>query len=159
VQEKVQEIFWQCHDRNAVLSYNFGFTKNHKMHIAISTEEWAILAHNEAMQSHANKPLTDCRFHALFGMSAKLCSWYWQQLDLWGLLPWGFMPEHFLWTIHFLHAYCTEETNCTWFGCTETMFRKWVWQGVAAIGSLRLVHTHNDLAYWKMSFSNYAASD
>ncbi len=52
------------------------------MHITITTEEWAILAHNEVMQSHVHKPLTDRRFRALFGMSAKLCSWYWRQLDL-----------------------------------------------------------------------------
>jgi len=52
------------------------------MLIMISKEEWAILAHNEVMRSHVQKPLTDHRFHALFGMSAKLCSWYWWQLDL-----------------------------------------------------------------------------
>jgi len=112
------------------------------MLITISKEDWAILAHNEVMKNHVSKPMTDRRFRALFGMSAKLCSWYWRQLDLRGLLPRGFMPVHFLWTVHFLHCYSTEEVNCTRFGCCESTFRKWVWEGVAAIGSLRLVCTH-----------------
>ncbi len=116
--------------------------KNHKMRIIISKEEWAILAHSKVMQNHVRRPLSDRRFRALFGMSAKLCSWYWRQLDLRGLLPRGFTPVHFLWMVHFLHAYCTEEVNCTRFGCSERTFRKWVWQGVAAIGSLQLVRTH-----------------
>ncbi len=80
------------------------------------------------------------RFIGLFGISPKLCSWYYRQLELKGLLPPKFKPLHFLWTLHFLFLYSTEIQNASRFNCCENTYRKWVRLGVAAIGLLKLVH-------------------
>jgi len=117
------------------------------MRLQISPQQRAIIANHEIGGIHpwslsVGQPLSDCRFCAMFGMSAKLCSWYWRQLDLKGLLPYHFQPIYFLWTLHFLHSYSTEEVNSTCFSCSEPTFRKWVRFGIHVIGSLLgLVHT------------------
>jgi len=112
------------------------------MCIDMSEEAWAILAHDalsKRIHHMASHPLCDHRFCSMFGMTAKLCSWYWGQLVIKGLLPDAFKPERFLWTLHFLHVYNTEEVNCTMFCCSEKIFQKWIWVGIDAIGSLQLV--------------------
>ena len=115
------------------------------MRIHMSETAWAILAHDTLVSKKNScttttvEPLCDRRFRSMFGMTAKLCSWYWRQLVIKGLLPDAFKPERFLWTLHFLRVYNTEEVNCTMFGCSEKTFRKWIWEGIDAIGSLQLV--------------------
>jgi len=96
------------------------------MCIDMSEEAWAILAHDalsKRIHHMASHPLWDCRFCSMFGMTAKLYSWYWCQLIIKGLLPDAFKPECFLWTLHFLHVYNTEEVNCTMFGAPRKPFK------------------------------------
>jgi len=118
--------------------------KKDKMRFNLTEEAWAILAHDALskrvrMVTTRGHPLCERRFRSLFGMTVKLCSWYWRQLVIRGLLPDSFKPERFLWTLHFLRVYNTEEVNCTMFSCSEKTFRKWIWVGIDAIGSLQLV--------------------
>jgi len=79
------------------------------------------------------------RFRAGLGVSSYVCSWYWNQLEKEKLLPKGFLPKHFLWTLLFLKIYASEHVHAAMCGCDETTFRKWVWIGLKVIGDLELV--------------------
>ena len=112
----------------------------------LTPEHWTELSNhatgrdNHWQQYRPDDPiLSNRRFIGLFGISPKLCSWYFCQLVLKGLLPPKFKPMHFLWTLHFLFAYSTEIQNASRFNCSENTYRKWVRLGVLAIGSLKLV--------------------
>jgi len=116
------------------------------MRIHLSPKHWTELSNHATgrnVRSRQYEPenpeLSDHRFIGLFGISPKLCSWYFRQLVLKGLLPPKFKPMHFLWTLHFLFAYSTEIQNASRFNCSENTYRKWVRLGVLAIGSLKLV--------------------
>ena len=116
------------------------------MRVHLSPKHWTELSNHATGRNvrsrwyePENPELSDRRFIGLFGISPKLCSWYFRQLVLKGLLPPKFKPMHFLWTLHFLFAYSTEIQNASQFNCSETTYRKWVRLGVLAIGSLKLV--------------------
>ncbi len=112
----------------------------------LSPEHWTELSYHATgrdVRSRWYGPedpmMSDRRFIGLFGIGPKLCSWYYRQLELKGLIPPKFKPVHFLWMLHFLYAYSTEIQNASWFNCCENTYRKWVRLGVQAIGSLKLV--------------------
>jgi len=116
------------------------------MIIRLSPKDWTELSNHATgrdvrMRRNVldDQKLSDRRFIGLFGISPKLCSWYYRQLELKGLLPPKFKPMHFLWTLHFLFSYSTEIQNASRFNCCENTYRKWVRLGVTAIGSLKLV--------------------
>ena len=116
------------------------------MCIHLSPEHWTELSNHATGRNirsqwyePENHVLSNRRFIGLFGISPKLCSWYFRQLVLKGLLPPKLKPMHFLWTLHFLFAYSTEIQNASQFNCSENTYRKWVQLGVQAIGSLKLV--------------------
>jgi len=83
------------------------------------------------------------RFRSTLGCSPSLCSWCWNQLQNDKLLPRGFQPKHFLWTLMFLKLYCCESVAAVLCGCDEKTFRKWVWIGIKALGNLDLVSVKN----------------
>jgi len=110
------------------------------MHFNISELQWAILAQHKFMHTHIrHKPMSLCRFCSCFGITPIVCSWYWHELDRKGLLPDCFRPKYFLWTLHFLKCYNTEEQNSMQFSCSEPTYRKWVWTGINLISFLDLV--------------------
>jgi hypothetical protein len=79
------------------------------------------------------------RFRSTMGVSSSICSWYWNQLDKRFLIPAGFLPKHFLWTLLFLKLYCSETVNALLCDCDEKTFRKWTWIGIGLIGDLDMV--------------------
>ncbi len=81
------------------------------------------------------------RFRSGLGISSHVCSWYWNRLEEERLLPTGFQPKHFIWTLLFMKLYCAESVNAAICGCDEKTFRKWSWLGMQAIGELELVST------------------
>jgi len=83
--------------------------------------------------------MKNTRFRAGLGVSPYVCSWYWNQLEKEDLLPPGFKPKHFIWTLLFLKLYCSESVHATLCGCDEKTFRKWTWLGVKALGHLEVV--------------------
>jgi len=116
------------------------------MIFCLSPEDWTELSNHATgrdvrlrQYGPEDQMLSDHRFIGLFGISPKLCSWYYHQLELKGLLLPKFQPVHFLWTLHFLFAYSTEVQNASRFNCSENTYRKWVRLGMKAIGSLKLV--------------------
>jgi len=83
--------------------------------------------------------MRNTRFRAGLGVSPYVCSWYWNQLEKEDLLPPGFKPKHFIWTLLFLKLYCSESVHATLCGCDEKTFRKWTWLGVTVLGHLEVV--------------------
>jgi len=109
----------------------------------LTSEEFEKLADDIFMQRSAKLRLRmhNRRFRSGLGISSHVCSWYWNRLEEECLLPTGFQPKHFIWTLLFMKLYCAESVNAAICGCDEKTFRKWSWLGMQAIGDLELVST------------------
>ena len=86
-----------------------------------------------------SKRLSVDRFVALFGVSPRVASWTWNQLDRKRLLPRDCLVKHFLWGLAFLKLYTVECASASIFSCDEKTFGKWTWQVLDAVGELDLV--------------------
>jgi len=114
----------------------------------VSSDEFQKLA-NEVLNRRSSKSRLRKyyrRFRAAMGISPDLCSWYWNQLEKEKLVPTGFLPKHFLWTLLFLKLYCSETINACICDCDKKTFRKWSWIGIKAIVDLDLVSTQISIA-------------
>ncbi len=108
----------------------------------LSKEDFELLADETILHRRGRqlrRRLRNRRFRAGLGVSSYVCSWYWNQLEKQKLLPKGFQPKHFLWTLLFLKLYSSESVHASICDCDETTFRKWVWIGLKVIGDLDLV--------------------
>jgi len=79
-------------------------------------------------------------FMAHFGLDPRMVSIVWKHLAASGWLHFagvrGPKPEHFLWCLHWLKCYNTEEICAAHVGCDEKTFRKWVWFYAEGIANL-----------------------
>lgn len=77
------------------------------------------------------------RFKSLFGVTPLICSIIWNKIR--PNIKNGCSPKHLLWTLMFLRNYNTEETNRAILNVDEKTIRKYVWDIIDYISSLRVV--------------------
>lgn len=77
------------------------------------------------------------RFKATFGVSVSICSMSWQKIK--PNLFHDFTEVHFLWALHFLKCYNTENVNRSFAKCDEKTFRTRVWKVVEELSCMNVV--------------------
>ena len=113
------------------------FSKPYHHRSILTADEFFHLGQSVAGRSCNNSKRNRRRFRSYYGTTPLGCSLVWRDLVDEGIIEAKSQPVHFLWAIHYLKTYKTQENLAAFCRCKEETAIKWCWHYIRAIKKLK----------------------